>query len=181
MLEESLDVKIRAIFPQTLRFVRLRYGNWAIRPSERANLHHTLRPATKFLIKRLHIMFGIQLSTSCLAEFFNRPDHFIFVFQDIINCQAVIEHNIPIMSFADAMLLSCKATYIETLGFYQEVISEKTPIFFKLSERKGGRELVNHGYLGNIATMNLYSTKSQSKETAIVTGYGIRMPPLPGS
>lgn len=138
------------MFQQTLcEAIRERFGNCAVRPSERAAMLQSVRPVLSYLINRLTSMLGVKLCITCESEFQERPVAFVFTVADILEVTPVTKHNIPILPFADAMMVSMHAAQIEQEVYVDKVLRDEPTVFFILSERKGARSTENKGTLGD--------------------------------
>ena len=128
--------------------VRERFGDFAIRPSEKTNLHTKISPVILFTVKRILNMLGVQLNPNCLADFTERPECFYFCEADLLEVGAVIRHNIPIMTFSEAALVTLKANQASEFTYLNTVMADKPQLFYKMYERKGSRSADNYGELG---------------------------------
>ena len=129
--------------------VRERYGTKAILPSERVYLQKLLRPVLSYAVNRLVSMLGVKLNISCEAEFHERPVAFVFSVADIHEITPVCKHNIPILPYADAMVVSLQAYTIEQAQYLNTVLQSQPVLLYTLSERHGSRSVGNKGSLGN--------------------------------
>ena len=129
--------------------IRERFGPHAIRPSEKINMQEHLRPATVYVVKRMQMMMGIQISAHCLAEFFERPALFTFCELDLLEVAPKVRHSFPIMAFADAMLVTLKAQEAMRLVYSNEVMEDHPALYLRMFERKGARTAENKGLLGS--------------------------------
>lgn len=138
------------MFQQTLcESIRERFGTCAVRPCERTSLLQSVRPVLSYLINRIISMLGVKLCISCESEFHERPVAFVFTVADILEINPVTKHNIPILPFADAMMVSMHAATIEQEVYLDKVLRDEPAVFFILSERKGARSTDNKGTLGD--------------------------------
>lgn len=128
--------------------VRERFGPYSLRPSEKSNLQEHLRPCIVYMVKRLQFMMGLQISSHCLAEFFERPSLFAFCELDILEAVPRVRHSVPIMAYSDAMLVTLKAQEAMRLIYSNEVLEDKPVLFYRMYERKGARSAENKGTLG---------------------------------
>lgn len=147
--------------------IRERFGNSSIRPSERINFQHIIAPCIVYIIKRFQRMLGIQLSITCLSEFYDRPLGFSFCAVDVIEVTPLIKHNLPIMTFADAMLTTLKARLAEKNTYINQVLTDEPPLFLRLSERKGARVAEN---LGRLSIQSAKTRAEKIKKSSIVDG-----------
>ena len=137
-------------FQQTLcDSVRSRFGQCAILPSERATLLQDVRPVLSYLVARMVVMLGVRLCLSCESEFHERPIGFVFSIADLIAVVPIAKHNIPILPFADAMMVSLHAETTEQEVYIEKVLFDQPSAFLTLSERKGTRVASNRGSLGD--------------------------------
>ena len=128
--------------------VRERFGPNSLRPSEKMNLHENVAPVAVYIVKRLQEMLGLQLSSHCLAEFFERPTLFTFCELDILEVAPKVRHSVPIMAYADASIVTLKAQEAMRLIYVSEVLEDKPVLFYRMYERKGARTAQNKGTLG---------------------------------
>jgi len=128
--------------------VRERFGPISIRPSERRSMHVALAPVILYTIKRILTMMGVQLNPNCLSDFIERPLHFFFCEADILEIAPVVRHNIPIMTFADATLITLKANEASQITYANAVKADEPKLFLRMFERKGSRSAVNAGTMG---------------------------------
>lgn len=136
--------------------VRERFGPLSIRPSERRAMHVCLAPVILYTIKRILTMMGVQLNPNCLSDFIERPLHFFFCEADIMEISPVVRHNIPIMTFADATLITLKANTASQITYQNAIKADQPKLFFRMFERKGSRSAVNTGSMGK-ALDGMYS------------------------
>ena len=128
--------------------LRERFGPHAVRPSERAAMHDCLDPVILYTVKRILTMLGAQLNPNCLSDFVGRPMHFLFCEADILEVAPVVRHNIPIMTFADATLITMKANAAAEVTYHNAVKADEPKLYYKMFERKGSRTALNAGVLG---------------------------------
>lgn len=128
--------------------IRARFGTVAVTPNERSNIQTTLRPCSIYMIRRLQSMLGVHIVATTVAEFLERPDGFTFVPMDIREVAPKVRHNIPVMSFADALLASLKAQELQENSYRNQVLLDEPPLCLLLSERRGCRVAENLGTLG---------------------------------
>ena len=129
--------------------IKERFGPRAVRESERATMQSALEPVTIFVIKRLQAMLGLQLSIPCLAMFHEHPVGFAFHALDLLDVAPVVQHNMPMLPYAEAMTAFIAAQQAERDTYaYQVVVIDKAPMLLKLAERKGARYAENVGTLG---------------------------------
>lgn len=124
--------------------VRERFGPVAISPSEQNTMLDAIEPCIVYIVKRLQLMLGFQLSIACVGEFVERPAGFAFVPLDIVEISPVVRHNMPLLSFADAMLITIRAKEAERETYIEQVLEDKPCMFFRLSERRGARTAENY-------------------------------------
>mmetsp|Transcript_3546 Transcript_3546/g.5520 ORF Transcript_3546/g.5520 Transcript_3546/m.5520 type:complete len:1201 (+) Transcript_3546:1755-5357(+) len=130
--------------------LRDRYGERAIQPSEQPTLLTSIQPVISYLVNRVVAMLGVRLNISCSSEFHERPIGFVFTVSDILEVQPVTKHNIPMLPFADAMIVSLQAAEMEREVYSDEVLRDQPALFLTLSERKGARLADNKGLLGDV-------------------------------
>jgi hypothetical protein len=150
----------KVLMESVYEVVREKYGPYAILPSEQRNLQHELSPCTLYVIKRLQSMLGVRLSLSCVSEFHERPHGFLFNAIDFVEINPVVRHNIPLLAFSEAVLMSIQAQAAEKEIYLEQVMKDSPVVFFKLSERSGARVAENvSSVLGskavNLADRNL--------------------------
>lgn len=137
------------LFQQTIiESVRERFGDCAILPSEKSTILRDLQPVLSYLVQRITVLLGLKLCISCESEFHERPIGFLFTIGDILEVAPIIKHNISILPYADAVLLSMMAADVEQDVYMNQVLRDEPAIFYTLSERKGSRQASNKGYLG---------------------------------
>lgn len=146
--------------------VRDRFGKYSLRPSERSNIVVAIRPCIKYIIKRLQKMLGASISVTSLAEFHANPLYFAFISQDFLEIVPVIKHNIPIMAYADAKLVTLRAEEAERETYLYQILLDDPPLIFRLSERIGSRELENRGYLGQFQSKYQEEMRQKKKNAA---------------
>ena len=129
--------------------LRERFGPLAVRPSERPNLHKCLAPVTLFTIKRILSMMGAQLNPNCLSDFLERPLHFYFCEADLLEVAPIVRHNIPIMTFADATLITLRANKVAEVTYANAIKADAPKLVYRMFERKGSRSAVNTGTMGS--------------------------------
>lgn len=128
--------------------MRERFGKYAVTPSERPVLQSILEPCIIYTIKRLQTMVGVQLTVACIAEFSERPVGFEFSPQDIMEITPIVRHNIPLLAYSEAVLVTEKAKEMEKETYKEQVVLDKPVIYLRLTERKGARTAENyHGTL----------------------------------
>ena len=141
------------LFQQTLcEAVRERFGDCAIRDAERATLLRDIQPVLSYLINRVIAMLGVKLCISCESEFHERPTGFVFSVADILEVLPVSKHNIPILPFADAMMVSMHAAATEQELYLNKVLADDPAALYLLSERKGARVTENKGSIGDVCS-----------------------------
>ena len=128
--------------------IRLRFGITSVVFSERYHLQKLLFPCIPYAIKRLQKMLGIQISSSCITEFYEHYENYTFVPMDIISIHPIVQHNMPALAYSDAMLISMYATEKEKNTYREQVILDKPVLFYLLNERTGTRIAENKGTLG---------------------------------
>jgi hypothetical protein len=128
--------------------LRSKFGSMALRPSERVNMQKILQPCIIYMIRRLLIMLGAELSAQCVGDFYEHPTGFSFVSMDFMSISPIVQHNLPALSYADAMLASMYAREQEQKTYLAQVLKDKPPLFLMLSERAGTRMAENKGTLG---------------------------------
>jgi len=128
--------------------IRSRFGVMSVLPSERDLLQKAIVPCCIYIIRRLQKMTGSQLSAQCITEFHEHPESFHFVPMDFLSVAPIVKHNMPALSFADAMLASMYASEGEKHTYTAEVLADQPPLFFLLNERNGTRTAENKGVLG---------------------------------
>ena len=128
--------------------LRSKFGTVAVQPSERVNMQKILQPCTIYIVKRLLNMLGGELSAQCVGDFYEHPTGFTFVSMDFMSIAPIIRHNLPALSYADAMLASMYAREQEEKSYIAQVLKDKPPLFLLLSERAGTRLAANKGTLG---------------------------------
>jgi hypothetical protein len=74
---------------------------------------------------------------------------FVFTVADVLEVLPVTKHNIPLLPFADAMIVSLAAGETEQEVYTSQVLRDTPSVFFTLSERKGARLVTNKGMLGD--------------------------------
>ncbi|KAJ1428375.1 hypothetical protein B484DRAFT_419428 [Ochromonadaceae sp. CCMP2298] len=129
--------------------VRERFGEVAVQPSEEGSLLRDLQPVLSYLVNRVIAMLGVRLSLSCESEFHERPVGFVFIVADVLEVLPVTKHNIPLLPFADAMIVSLAADATEQEAYTEQVLRDQPSVFLLLSERKGARLVSNKGMLGD--------------------------------
>jgi hypothetical protein len=129
--------------------LRAKFGNLALQPSERSNLQKILQPCIIYIIRRLLSMLGAELSAQCVGDFYEHPTGFTFVSMDFMSITPIVRHNLPALSYADAMLASMYAREQEEKTYVAQVKRDKPPLFLLLSERAGTRMAENKGTLGS--------------------------------
>ena len=149
--------------------IRERFGKLAVKPSEKSNLQHILKPVVLFIVKRLQAMFNVCLTVSCIGEFHERPVGFCFNAIDLLDVLPVIRHNCPLVSYADAELTTLAAKEAESSAYIMQVLMDKPSIFYTMFDRKGSRAAENKGTLG-IDYRGLYSNTCELEHPgAIIT------------
>lgn len=149
--------------------IRERFGKLAVKPSEKPNLQHIIKPVVLFIIKRLQVMFNVSLTVSCIGEFHERPVGFCFNSMDLLDISPVLRHNCPLVAYADAELTTLAAKEAESSAYVVQVLADKPSIFYTMFDRKGSRAAENKGTLG-VEYRAIYSNTCELEQPgAIIT------------
>jgi hypothetical protein len=144
----------RVLMEAVYETVREKFGPYSILPSEQRNIQHDLTPCTLYIIKRLQTMLGVRLSLSCVSEFHERPQGFLFSSVDFVEVTPVVRHNIPLLAFSEAVLMSLQAQAAEKEVYLEQCLKDLPVALFKFSERAGARTAENISpILGSKATI----------------------------
>ena len=81
----------------------------ALADVERANLRRELEPACVYVMNRLVAMMGLKLTRKCVAHFNEEPVAFKFTVADLEATGPRLKHNMSVLDFALAQLLSVQA------------------------------------------------------------------------
>lgn len=163
--EQSDRVYQDIVFPA----IQERFGSRAVFKSERENLQSMLIPCIPYSVRRLVMMFNVQLTLLSLSEFHKRPRGFGFGPSDINSIQPNVRHNVSILPFAEATLATLQARQAEMNTYQHQVLEDNPEAFFLLGERKGSRTAVNLGVLGPTA-QGIYSKACELYVAGSVTG-----------
>lgn len=127
--------------------VRSRYGRCSLEEVERVNLRKNSEVCLIYIMNRLIKMTGTRLTRTCLAQFNEEPVAFKFTVADIeVGCAAIrVKHNISVLDFARAHLLSTQALERRSQSYEQLVVNDGAVLYLKLNERRGSRVAFNRG------------------------------------
>lgn len=154
--------------------IRERFGAKAVLPSERGSILKSLRPVLSFIINRIVSMLGVQLCISCETEFQERPIAFVFSVADILSVVPVCKHNIPLLPFADAMVVSIQANKVEKEQYLDTVQLSQPVLLYTLSERHGARVCNNKGALGDAFSGSIKNSCELEQPGPVVSNAFIR-------
>jgi hypothetical protein len=126
-----------------------RYGRFAVSYVERPNLRFVLEPMVIYIVQRLSEMVGFTLARDCLASFHKSPRSFRFTSGDILTPVVRIKHNVPLLNFADAMLLNLQADSISQRCYSDHVMEDEPLLYWRCGERRGSKLAYNYGAMGN--------------------------------
>jgi len=144
-----------------------RYGLFAMTLVERPNLRFVLSPMVIYLVQRLQEMMGFSLTQECLANFHRSPRCFRFTPRDVVTPVVRVKHNVPILAFADAVLLNNQADAISTKTYSDHVLSDMPLLYWKFCERRGSRLAYNYGTLKGSASGQYSNTVTFEAEGPI--------------
>ena len=104
-------------------------------------------------------MMGIQLTTTCVEKLYQEPRMFTFSLSDLVHVGSRIKHNLNLLDFSEAQMLSVRARKAQGLTYEQTLQHGKGggPILhLRLSERLASRIAFNIGS-GGMSMSGYYS------------------------
>jgi hypothetical protein len=115
------------------------------------NLRRTCEPSIIYVVNRLIDMLGLRLSRKSVAHFNEEPVAFTFTTADLEGsggCGPRLKHNMSVLDFAKAQLLSTQAGNRRARSYENLVMSDGALLYLKLNERRGSRVAFNKGSAG---------------------------------
>jgi hypothetical protein len=130
---------------QLFHAIRSRYGLVAVAEVERTNLRRSLEPAIVYVVNRIVTMLGLRLGRKCIALFNEEPAAFQFTTADLEATGPRRKHNLSVLDFARAQLLSAQASERRARSYESLVLGDGAFLYLKLAERRGSRVAFNKG------------------------------------